>query len=68
MTAIGFNARYLQDYLAVVGSSSVQLELNPVKPGEDDSKKVEAGDKPGQLRPHPEDTMDYRYIVMPMHL
>jgi DNA polymerase III sliding clamp (beta) subunit (PCNA family) len=65
---IGFNARYLQDYLAVVGSSSVSLELNPVKPGEEDAKKAEAGDKPGQLRPDPEDTMDYRYIVMPMHL
>ncbi|MCP3982665.1 MAG: DNA polymerase III subunit beta [bacterium] len=66
--AIGFNARYLLDYLAVVGSSTVQLDLNPVKKGEDESKKVDPGDKPGQLRPEPSGNLDYRYIVMPMHL
>ncbi len=64
---IGFNARYLLDFLSVVGSSSVSLELNPVR-GEGGEKTVEAGDKPGQLRPEPAGEMDYRYIVMPMHL
>ena len=66
---IGFNARYLIDFLNVVGSESVTLELNP---GRDDEKtedeKVEAGDKPGQLRPEPEGEMHYRYVIMPMHL
>jgi DNA polymerase-3 subunit beta len=64
---IGFNARYLLDFLNVVGSSSISLELNPTKPGED-SKSVEPGDKPGQLRPEPDGGIDYRYVVMPMHL
>jgi len=63
---IGFNARYLLDFLSVVGSPTVSLELNPARSG--DEGKVEAGDKPGQLRPEPSGDMDYRYIVMPMHL
>jgi DNA polymerase-3 subunit beta len=68
--SIGFNARYLQDFFNVVGSPSVRLELNPVKPGDngDEQKPGEASDKPGQLRPDPTSEMDYRYIVMPMHL
>ena len=63
---IGFNARYLIDFLSVVGSPGVSLELNPARAGE--AGKAEAGDKPGQLRPDPAGEMDYRYIVMPMHL
>jgi len=65
--SIGFNARYLMDYLAVVGSPVVKLELNPTRQGDDD-RKVDAGDKPGQFRPEPDESMNYRYIVMPMHL
>jgi DNA polymerase-3 subunit beta len=64
---IGFNARYLQDYLTVVGSPAVKLELNPSRPSDDD-RKTEAGDKPGQFRPEPAESGVYRYIVMPMHL
>jgi DNA polymerase-3 subunit beta len=64
---IGFNARYLMDYLTVVGSPAVKLELNPTRQSDED-KKLEAGDKPGQFRPEPDDGVDYRYIVMPMHL
>ena len=64
---IGFNARYLMDYLTVVGSPAVKLELNPSRQSDED-KKLEAGDKPGQFRPEPDDGIDYRYIVMPMHL
>jgi len=64
--SIGFNARYLQDFLSVVGSPAVKLELNPGKAGDD--KKLDAGDKPGQFRPEPDESIDYRYIVMPMHL
>ncbi len=66
---IGFNARYLIDFLNVVGSSDVALELNPCREGEKaDDTKVEAGDKPGQLRPDPQGDGNYRYVVMPMHL
>jgi DNA polymerase-3 subunit beta len=64
---IGFNARYLTDYLTVVNSPAVKLELNPTRQSDED-KKMEAGDKPGQFRPEPGDGVDYRYIVMPMHL
>jgi DNA polymerase-3 subunit beta len=63
---IGFNARYLLDFLSVVGSPQVTLELNPAPAAEEG--KAQAGDKPGQLRPEPSGEMDYRYIVMPMHL
>jgi len=65
---IGFNARYLLDFLNVVGSASVSLELNPAREGDDPQTAAAAGDKPGQLRPEPEGDMAYRYIVMPMHL
>jgi DNA polymerase-3 subunit beta len=61
---IGFNARYLLDFLAVVGSSKVSLELNPGADGGEGQTR----DKPGQLRPEPGGDMDYRYVVMPMHL
>ncbi len=63
---IGFNARYFQDFLNVVGTANVLLELDPVKEGEGPSGS--AGDKPGQLRPEPAGTTDYRYVIMPMHL
>jgi DNA polymerase-3 subunit beta len=65
---IGFNARYLLDFLTVVGGDTVGLELNPAKGGDDAGGAAAAGDKPGQLRPEPEGEMSYRYIVMPMHL
>ena len=64
---IGFNARYLLDFLSVVGTDNVRLELNPKRPG-DEGAKASPGDKPGQLKPEPEGEIDYRYIVMPMHL
>ena len=63
---IGFNARYILDFLNVAGSDSVFLELDPVKPGGDD--RGDASEKPGQLRPSPDSSFDYRYVVMPMHL
>jgi DNA polymerase-3 subunit beta len=64
---IGFNARYLLDFLGAVATPSVHLGLNPKRPG-DDGKKADPGDKPGQFRPEPAKGLDYRYIVMPMHL
>jgi DNA polymerase-3 subunit beta len=66
---IGFNAHYLLDFLNVVGSPTVRLELNPQREGEKpEDEKVSAGDKPGQFRPEPEGEANYRYVVMPMHL
>jgi len=66
--SIGFNARYLLDWANVVGSDTVSLEFNPSKASVDDPKRVEPGEKPGQFRPEPTGDVDYRYIVMPMHL
>lgn len=63
--AIGFNARYLLDFLGVVGTTQVRLEMNPAPAG---AGEGEAGDKPGQFRPEGENEFDYRYVVMPMHL
>jgi DNA polymerase-3 subunit beta len=67
---IGFNARYLLDFLGVVGTSSVRLDLDPVRETESeaDRKGKKAGDKPGQFRPEPAGDLDYRYIVMPRDL
>ena len=67
--AIGFNARYLLDFLSVVESPSVQLGLDPQREGDPTGdQKVDPGDKPGELRPDPEGDFTYRYVVMPMHL
>jgi DNA polymerase-3 subunit beta len=67
---IGFNAKYLLEFLNVVGTDSVKLELDPVKEGESetDRKAKTSGDKPGQFRPEPTGDLDYRYIVMPRDL
>ena len=67
---IGFNARYLLDFLGVVGTPSVRLDLDPVRESESDAdrKGKKAGDKPGQFRPEPGGDLDYRYIVMPRDL
>ncbi len=65
---IGFNARYLMEWASVVGSPNARLEFNPAKSTVDDPKRAEPGEKPGQFRPDPEGDLDYRYIVMPMHL
>jgi DNA polymerase III subunit beta len=67
---IGFNAKYLLEFLNVVATDSVKLELDPVKEGETetDRKAKKSGDKPGQFRPHPAGELDYRYIVMPRDL
>lgn len=67
---IGFNARYLLDFLGVVGTPLVRLDLDPQRDGEGELQgeaKVNPGDKPGQFRPVDEE-LDYRYVVMPMHL
>ena len=67
---IGFNAKYLLEFLNVVGTDAVKLELDPVKEGESetDRKAKKSGDKPGQFRPYPAGELDYRYIVMPRDL
>ena len=67
---IGFNAKYLLEFLNVVGTDAIRLELDPVKEGESetDRKAKKSGDKPGQFRPDPQGELDYRYIVMPRDL
>jgi DNA polymerase-3 subunit beta len=66
---IGFNAKYLLDFLGVVGTRDVRLELDPRREADrPEEQSGEPGDKPGQLRPEPEGEMAYRYVVMPMHL
>ena len=50
---IGFNAQYLLDFLGVVGTAEVALE-------------VKDAESQGILRPVGEDGGDYRYVVMPM--
>jgi len=53
---IGFNYQYLLDFLDVVGSGGkVRLELK-------DEQSA------GQLRPANEDSLRYRYVIMPMRI
>ena len=68
--AIGFNARYLLEFLSVVGTPTVTLDLDPVSEKETDTerKAKKTGDRPGQFRPDPSGDLDYRYIVMPRDL
>ncbi len=65
--SIGFNARYLLDFLAVVGTPKVRIDLNPQR-DEPLDKAGDAGDKPAQFRPDDGGELEYRYIVMPMHI
>jgi DNA polymerase-3 subunit beta len=50
---IGFNAQYLLEFLSVVGTDEVSLELKDAE-------------SQGLLRPVGENGGDYRYVVMPM--
>jgi len=52
---IGFNAKYLIDFLKAVGSGDVKLELKDPQSA-------------GQLRPAEGEDYKYRYIVMPMRI
>lgn len=52
---IGFNARYLLEFLAAAGSEKVSLALKD-------------RDTQGLLRPAGREQEDYRYVVMPMRL
>jgi DNA polymerase-3 subunit beta len=52
---IGFNAQYLQDFLNVVGDGNVVFEFK--------NSNAQA-----QLRPAADDSLDYRYVVMPMRV
>lgn len=50
---IGFNAQYLVEFLSVVGTNEVALEIKDAE-------------SQGLLRPVGEEGGDYRYVVMPM--
>jgi DNA polymerase-3 subunit beta len=52
---IGFNAQYLLDFLAVVGTDEVAFDFK------DDQS-------PALLKPRGDEQYDYRYVVMPMRL
>ena len=52
---IGFNARYLLDFLDAIGDEKVRLSLKDA-------------DTQGLLRPEGDHPEEYRYVVMPMQL
>ncbi len=52
---IGFNAQYIQDFLAVAATETVALE-------------IKNADSQGILRPVGDTHTDHRYVVMPMRL
>lgn len=53
--AIGFNAQYLLDFLSVVGSERVALDLKD-------------GQSPVLMRPIDVSEFEYKYVIMPMRL
>lgn len=53
--SIGFNASYMLDFLSVVGTDEVLLELKDEQ-------------SPALMRPSGDEERDYRYVVMPMRL
>src|SRR5918993_4517726 len=55
VTDIGFNAQYLQDFLAVVGDAKVAFEFRD-------------GQSQAQLKPAENGDYEYKYIVMPMRI
>src|ERR1044072_1439247 len=54
-TNIGFNANYLLEFLGVVGTDEVMLELKDEQ-------------SPALMRPSGDGQYDYRYVIMPMRL
>jgi DNA polymerase-3 subunit beta len=52
---IGFNAQYLQEFLNVAGDGNVVFEFKN-------------GNAQAQFRPAEDDSLDYRYVVMPMRV
>ena len=55
VTDIGFNAQYLQDFLAVVGDAKVAFEFKD-------------GQSQAQLKPAENGDLEYKYVVMPMRI
>lgn len=55
VTDIGFNAQYLQDFLAVVGDAKVSFEFKD-------------GNSQAQLKPAENGDLEYKYVVMPMRI
>jgi DNA polymerase III subunit beta len=53
--SIGFNANYLLEFLGVVGTEEVALELKDEQ-------------SPALMRPSGDGQYDYRYVIMPMRL
>jgi DNA polymerase-3 subunit beta len=52
---IGFNAQYLLDFLGVAGTESVELQLKDAE-------------SQGLMRPSGNESLEHRYVVMPMRL
>jgi DNA polymerase-3 subunit beta len=52
---IGFNAQYISDFLSVVGTEQITLEIKDEQ-------------SPALLKPSGDGQYDYRYVVMPMRL
>ena len=55
VTDIGFNAQYLQEFLAVVGDAKVAFEFKD-------------GQSQAQLKPAENGDYEYKYVVMPMRI
>ncbi|HJQ23498.1 MAG TPA: DNA polymerase III subunit beta [Blastocatellia bacterium] len=53
--SIGFNAQYISDFLGVVGTEQITLEVKDEQ-------------SPALLKPSGDGQYDYRYVVMPMRL
>jgi DNA polymerase-3 subunit beta len=62
---VSFSAQFILDFLSVVNTASVTMEMEPTAQAEGARR---GGDAPVEFRPGAQEDMEYRYIVMPRNL
>jgi DNA polymerase-3 subunit beta len=66
---VSFSSQFILDFLSVVDTPSVKMEMEPGAPGDGDGQRAKRGaDAPVEFRPGPAEEMEYRYIVMPRNV
>jgi DNA polymerase III subunit beta len=66
---VSFSSQFILDFLSVVDTPSVRMEMEPVAAGDGDVERGKRGtEAPVEFRPALADDMEYRYIVMPRNL
>jgi DNA polymerase III subunit beta len=64
---VSFSAQFILDFLSVVDTANVRMQMEPTAQGEPDRAR-RGTDAPVEFRPGVAEDMEYRYIVMPRNL